>query len=141
MTVVGGGPIGCELGQAFSRLGSSVTIVAPRLLPTLDPEAGEAIRATLQSEGVVVETGKAVSVTKSASGRGHVLKLSSGKTVEGETLLVAVGRKPVTHGMDLDKIGVELSANGGIQVLLAWRAPTNRKNVARWVGDGKGFGG
>ena len=43
LTIVGGGPIGCELGQAFARLGSAVTIVAPRLLPALDDEAGEAM--------------------------------------------------------------------------------------------------
>jgi hypothetical protein len=44
LTVIGGGPIGCELSQAYARLGSSVTLVAPRLLPMLDEEAGEAMR-------------------------------------------------------------------------------------------------
>ena len=115
LTVVGGGPIGCELAQAFARLGSRVTICASRLLPTLDPEAGEALAAALRDEGVTIVEGRATSVSSGASG-GHVLQCG-GQSVSGSTLLVAAGRQAFTSGLGLETIGVEIEkATGGIMV-------------------------
>jgi len=117
LTVVGGGPIGCELSQAFSWLGSQVTLVAPRLLPNDEPEAGAVMATVLEKDGVKLVTGRAASV--SAAGAGHALRVTTAggdMEVGGDTLLVATGRAPVVEGMDLDKVAVELTPAGGIQV-------------------------
>lgn len=86
--------------------------------PSVDspPTLHSPVSQVLQADGVTIETAKAVSVKAGAGGSGHALTLSTGTVVEGDTLLVAVGRKPVTSGLDLDKIGVKLGAKGGIQV-------------------------
>jgi pyruvate/2-oxoglutarate dehydrogenase complex dihydrolipoamide dehydrogenase (E3) component len=73
LVVLGGGPIGCELGQAFARLGAEVTIVEmePRLLPREEPEASEVVRASLLADGVDVRTGaRATAVLPAAEGSG-----------------------------------------------------------------------
>jgi len=70
----------------------------------------------LEAEGVTIALGKAVSVSPGAGGAGHALAVSNGKTVEGDTLLLAVGRRPVTANLDLKRIGVELGPTGGIKV-------------------------
>ena len=125
LTVVGGGPIGCELAQAFSRLGASVTLVACALLGGDEPEAAEALEATFASEGIRRVRGRARSVAPAGvDGRGHRLTvaLSGGGSgdavhvVEGEALLVAAGREARTDGLDLDAVGVRLNAAGGIAV-------------------------
>lgn len=106
LVVLGGGPIGVELSQAFRRLGSEVTIVegAPTLLSREEPEAREAVTRVLAREGVTVRTGvKAVRVEA-----GPVLHLDDGTTVSGSHLLVAVGRTPSTDGIGLETAGVRL---------------------------------
>ena len=115
LTVVGGGPVGCELAQAFSRLGSKVTLCAPKLLPTLDTEVGEALAGALRDEGVSIVAGRATAV-EAGSGGGHVLTCG-GERVSGNTLLVAAGRRPFTKGLGLESIGVELDGKtGGVVV-------------------------
>ena len=116
MTVVGGGPIGCELAQAFSRLGSDVTIAAPSLLPGDEPEVGEAMSALFASEGIRHVADRAASVSAGGSDGGHVLSTTRGETIEGDVLLVATGRSPITGGMGIDTIGVATNAVGGIDV-------------------------
>ena len=111
LTVVGGGPIGCELAQALSRLGSKVTLCAPKLMPTLDPEAGEALADALRAEGVTIITGRASAIAPAADG-GHVLTCG-GESVEGDTLLVAAGRRAYTEGLGLDAIGVDRDPKSG----------------------------
>ena len=113
LIVIGGGPIGCELSQAFSRLGSKVTLVASKLLPALDDLAGETIRRVLEHEGVTVVSSRAESVRKTSE---ITVTCVDGTVVKGDTLLVATGRRPVTEGMDLDKINVRLDDSGGILV-------------------------
>mmetsp|Transcript_24775 Transcript_24775/g.77879 ORF Transcript_24775/g.77879 Transcript_24775/m.77879 type:complete len:507 (+) Transcript_24775:3-1523(+) len=116
LTVVGGGPVGCELAQAFARLGSSVTLVAPRLLPGHEPEASDDLAAALRADGVALVAARAAAVEARAGG-GHALTCSDGSVVEGTSLLSAVGRVPVTEGLGLSALGVELSAaTGGIAV-------------------------
>ncbi|KAL1510818.1 hypothetical protein AB1Y20_007102 [Prymnesium parvum] len=117
MTVVGGGPIGCELAQAFSRLGAEVTLVAPRLLPNEEAEAGEVMARVFEKEGIRVVRGRAASVAAAAGGHALAVTTEGGEVrVEGDTLLVATGRKPVVSGMNLEAIGVKLAPKGGIQV-------------------------
>ncbi|KAL3908696.1 MAG: hypothetical protein SGPRY_009698 [Prymnesium sp.] len=116
LTVVGGGPIGCELSQAFSRLGSQVTVIAPRLLPNEEPEVGEVMSRVFEKECITLVQGRANSVTR--SGDEHTLSVSGANgevQVTGDMLLVATGRRPVVDGMDLERIGVELKPTGGIQ--------------------------
>lgn len=102
LIVLGGGPIGVELGQAFRRLGAQVTIVeAARLLGAADAEAAELVRQRLLAEGVVLHEGvKAQSV--SARDAGVALTLDSGVSVEGSHLLVATGRKANLEDLNLD---------------------------------------
>ena len=106
LLVLGGGPIGVELAQAFRRLGSQVTVVeaAPTVLAREDPEAAAAVVTVLEREGVRFCTGAAV-VRVSP---GPVLHLEDGSTVAGSHLLVAVGRTPSTDGLGLESAGVRL---------------------------------
>ena len=117
LTVVGGGPVGCELSQAFARLGASVTLVASALIPGHEPEAVADLAASLRADGITLVSGRATAVSAGAGGQGHRLECSDGSVVDGDTLLVAVGRAPVVSGMGLEALGVELSAaTGGIVV-------------------------
>ena len=106
LVVLGGGPIGIELAQAFRRLGAEVTVVegAPTLLGREEPEAQVAVTAALEREGITVRVGtQAVRVEP-----GPVLHLDDGTTVTGSHLLVAVGRAPATDGLGLETAGVRL---------------------------------
>jgi pyruvate/2-oxoglutarate dehydrogenase complex dihydrolipoamide dehydrogenase (E3) component len=115
LLVLGGGPIGCELAQAFRRLGSQVTLVegAPTILVREEPPAQKAITDVLTREGVAVRTGALVERVSCAGDRagdraGPTLHLSDGTTVSGSHLLVAVGRTPATDGIGLERAGVRL---------------------------------
>lgn len=112
LLVLGGGPIGVELAQAFRRLGSQVTLVEalPTLLAREEPEAVRAVTRRLEAEGVQVRTGaKVVRV-----GAGPVLHLDDGGTVAGSHLLVAVGRTPSTKGVGLESTGVRTDERGRV---------------------------
>ena len=106
LLVLGGGPIGIELAQAFRRLGSQVTVVeaAPTVLAREEPEAAAAVVAVLEREGVRICTG--TPVVRVAPG--PVLHLEDGSTIAGSHLLVAVGRTPSTDGLGLETAGVRL---------------------------------
>jgi pyruvate/2-oxoglutarate dehydrogenase complex dihydrolipoamide dehydrogenase (E3) component len=106
LLVLGGGAIGVELSQAFSQLGSRVTIVEalPRILTKEEPEVSNIMTAVLERSGVQVRAGASVQKVSA----GPTLNLSDGTTVTGSHLLVAVGRKPATDGMDLETAGVQV---------------------------------
>ena len=116
MTVVGGGPIGCELAQAFCRLGSNVTIIASRLLPKEEPRVGEVLREVFIEEGIMVLEGRMQAVRKIDANGGHEALTSNGVKVEGDTLLVSIGRSPNVANMGLDLVGIDLNERGGISV-------------------------
>lgn len=120
LVVLGGGSIGCELGQAFSRLGSDVTIVegADRILPREDTDAATAVRHVLETEGVRLRTGEDVTAVEPAEpgGRSGRLRLGDGAAVDFDELLVAVGRTPTTSDLGLDRVGVEVNARGFVVV-------------------------
>jgi pyruvate/2-oxoglutarate dehydrogenase complex dihydrolipoamide dehydrogenase (E3) component len=114
LAILGGGPIGCELGQAFQRLGSHVTLVQRRgyLLAREEPEARELIAERLRADGVDVRLGaKPVRVEG-----GRRLVVDAGDPIEFDRILVATGRRPETDGLGLDTIGAELDDHGGVQV-------------------------
>jgi pyruvate/2-oxoglutarate dehydrogenase complex dihydrolipoamide dehydrogenase (E3) component len=95
LAVLGGGAIGVELGQAFARFGSKVTVIeaGARFLGAEEPEAGAALRPHLEADGITVLVGDAcVGVEK--QGDGVLLKLKSGAIVAADRLLVATGRRP-----------------------------------------------
>mmetsp|Transcript_26198 Transcript_26198/g.38816 ORF Transcript_26198/g.38816 Transcript_26198/m.38816 type:complete len:302 (-) Transcript_26198:11-916(-) len=116
MTVIGGGPIGCELAQAYSRLGAEVTVVASRLLPREEPEAGEVMLRVFESEDIKVTKSRVESVDTNPGGPSHTVLCTDGQKISGDMLLVAIGRIPTTTGMDLEILGVELNDKGGIKV-------------------------
>jgi pyruvate/2-oxoglutarate dehydrogenase complex dihydrolipoamide dehydrogenase (E3) component len=116
LVVVGGGPVGCELGQAFRRFGSDVTLAnrSAGLLGKEGPEAVALVRARLEAEGVRLELG-ARPVTVERTGAGLVLVVEkSGQTARlpADALLVAVGRRPNVEGLGLEQAGVEHDAQG-----------------------------
>ena len=108
MIVLGGGPVGAELAQAWSTLGTEVTLIegAERLLPREEPFAGEQVAESLRdSHGIDVRTGvKAEKV--SASGAGIVVELDGGDQVEAAEILVAVGRRARVAGIGLESVGI-----------------------------------
>jgi len=96
LAVLGGGAIGVELGQAFARFGSKVTVIeaGPRFLGLEEPEAGAALRPHLEADGIAFVIGDpCVGVEKGQGGSGVVVNLKSGKKVTAERLLVATGRR------------------------------------------------
>jgi pyruvate/2-oxoglutarate dehydrogenase complex dihydrolipoamide dehydrogenase (E3) component len=118
MVVLGGGPVGSELSQAWASLGTKVTLVdaAPHLLGREEPFAGEEVAAALRGRfGVDVRVGAEVEAVR-AGGAGVIVELKDGGAVEGEEILVAVGRKPHTDDIGLDRVGVEPDEHGFIEV-------------------------
>lgn len=114
LAILGGGPIGCELGQAFGRLGTQVTVVEQlgHLLAKEEPEARELIAARLRADGVDVRLGSRAARVED----GRTLVLADGTGIEFERILVAAGRRPRTEGLGLAEAGVELDEHGGISV-------------------------
>jgi pyruvate/2-oxoglutarate dehydrogenase complex dihydrolipoamide dehydrogenase (E3) component len=120
--VIGGGPIGCELAQAFARLGVAVTLfeVAPGLLERDDPEAGALVAQALARDGVRVLTGAHVErVAREAGGARRVRFAAAGAGAGEEAfdeLLVAAGRVPNVEGLGLEAAGVAFDAKRGVAV-------------------------
>ncbi len=110
LVVMGGGPVGAELAQFFSRMGSQVTIVerGDHLLGRVHSDAGELLADLFREEGIDVRIG--VGIEKVEPGiRFH---LSDGSTLEAERLLIATGRRPNVERLGLDELGVKTSARG-----------------------------
>lgn len=116
LIVLGGGPIGCELAQAFAMLGSKVTLVEGfNILPKDDPDCVSIIRDQFEKMGIVIhEQAKVLSIENDSSkGIGLTAELSGKKeTLYGSHLLVSTGRRANVAGLDLEKAGVEYSAKG-----------------------------
>ncbi|HYD40423.1 MAG TPA: mercuric reductase [Anaeromyxobacter sp.] len=117
LVVLGGGYVGCELGQALRRLGARVTLVqrGPHLLDREDPEISEAIEAVFRAEGIDLVLG-ATAARVAPRGGGVALELEDGRTIAGSHLLVALGRKPNTDDLGCEAGGVELDARGYVRV-------------------------
>jgi len=113
LVVLGGGSIGCELGQAFARLGAAVTVVEglDRLLPREDPDAARLVTAALERDGVTAVTGERIVEVDGAT-----VVLANGRHIVGDRLLVAVGRRPDTAGLAVEAAGVELDDRGFVAV-------------------------
>lgn len=107
LAIIGGGPIGCELGQAFSRLGSQITIIASsdRILAKEDPEAAEVVQSQLASEGIRVITNTRVEKIEVAEGK-KIISAGEEKVAVDE-ILIATGRQPNVELLNLEAAGVE----------------------------------
>jgi mercury(II) reductase len=119
LLVIGGGYIGCELGQMFARAGVTVTIVfRSRLLPKAEPEIGEALTRCLREEGIVVRGGLSYrDIRPGPEGVAlAVLGGDGGEIIDAEQVLFTTGRQPNTEGMGLAEAGVKLLPNGGVKV-------------------------
>ncbi|MFT5223471.1 MAG: pyruvate/2-oxoglutarate dehydrogenase complex dihydrolipoamide dehydrogenase (E3) component, partial [Glaciecola sp.] len=129
IVVLGGGAIGCELGQALARLGAQVTIVemVDRLMIQEEPEASEVIERVLAGEGIEVLTGtKATRVTPGRDGAGtlHVEGPTDDLDLPFDRILVATGRTPNTADIGLEALGVELTKRGHVVVDETMRTST-----------------
>ena len=111
ITIVGGGTIGCELGQVMARFGVAVTIVeaAARLLPSKEPEASAAVEAAFAAESITVHTGAAAQQVEQRNGS-IVLTLANGTELVSERLLVATGRSVDLSSLGLESVGLSGSA-------------------------------
>jgi pyruvate/2-oxoglutarate dehydrogenase complex dihydrolipoamide dehydrogenase (E3) component len=120
LAVLGGGPIGAELTQAFARLGVAVTQIEmlPRILLREDPEISEMVQQRFSAEGVQVLTGHTAKRFIKRQGRDFLVAESENGEVEVEfdTLIVAVGRSPRSSGFGLEELGVRLNPNRTIEV-------------------------
>jgi dihydrolipoamide dehydrogenase len=110
LVVMGGGPVGAELAQFFSRMGSQVTIVerGERLLGRVHPDAGDLLAELFREEGIAVRTGVGIERVEPNTR----LHLSDGSMLETERLLIATGRRPNVERLGLEEVGVKTSARG-----------------------------
>jgi pyruvate/2-oxoglutarate dehydrogenase complex dihydrolipoamide dehydrogenase (E3) component/uncharacterized membrane protein YdjX (TVP38/TMEM64 family) len=113
LVVLGGGPIGCELAQAFARLGARVTQVEmlPRLLFREDPEIADMVEKRFRAEGVDVRTGHRAKEFRAEDGRKVLICEHQGRdlAIEFDALLVAVGRVANTAGYGLEELGIPVT--------------------------------
>jgi dihydrolipoamide dehydrogenase len=126
LLILGGGPIGCEMAQAFSRLGSDVTVVEmlPRLLMREDVEVSDFIAKQFANEGIRVLTEYRAEKFQSRDGGGSVHCVYAGADdpgprdliVEFDRVLVAVGRRAATDQLGLEELGIELNRDGTVAV-------------------------
>ncbi|HUP98306.1 MAG TPA: FAD-dependent oxidoreductase [Usitatibacter sp.] len=120
LVVLGGGPIGCELAQAFARLGTKVHQVEmlPRLMSKEDPEFSELIAARFRDEGIEVLTGhKAKEVRSEGAGKVVVVEHEGrDKAIECDAILCAVGRAANTAGYGLEELGITLTKQKTVEV-------------------------
>jgi pyruvate/2-oxoglutarate dehydrogenase complex dihydrolipoamide dehydrogenase (E3) component len=134
LIVIGGGPIGMELAQAFRRLGSAVTVCeATRPLGKDDPECAAIVCDQLERDGVVLRSG--VKVTSVAYATGKVTLSLDGangeEQIEGTHLLVATGRAPTVDGLNLDNARIKYASHG---IGVAKNLKTSNKRVYA-IGD------
>lgn len=124
LLILGGGPIGCELAQAFARFGAQVTVVemAERLLPREDPEVGELLAQVFVEEGIRLHlhTRADAFASDGAGKRLRCTRLAIGApdafAIEFDQVLVALGRVPRVEGYGLEELGVPLGARGTVDV-------------------------
>jgi pyruvate/2-oxoglutarate dehydrogenase complex dihydrolipoamide dehydrogenase (E3) component len=123
LIVLGGGPVGVELAQAFKRFGSHVTVCEgeSHLLPREAPAVGEAVGSALSDEGIELRLGEHASSASRGPDGGYVLRFPGGEDVTGDKLLVATGRRARFSELGLDSVGIE-PGRQGIEVDAQMRA-------------------
>ncbi len=128
LAVLGGGVVGCELAQAWSSLGSAVTLVEARsrLLANEEPFAAEQLTQALRDRGVDVRLGVEVTLAQRSDGGVFTLTLRSGETIDADELLVAVGRTPHTDDLGLETVDLEPGATISVDDQMRVPGPAHR---------------
>ncbi len=124
MIVIGGGYIGLELGQTFQRLGTKLTVIEglDRILATMDKDLGDPVAKQIKADGGEILTGTKAIGWREQDGRAFVKVEIAGasgtetREIPADVVLVSVGRRPITAGLGLDKVGVKLDAKGFVVV-------------------------
>ncbi len=126
LLILGAGPVGVEMAQAYVRLGSRVTLIeqAQRILPQFCRDSSRILKQQLSVEGVNIVHGTVVQVQQQSDTRTVVL--DDGRELSGDQLLVAVGRRPVINALDLDKAGVKFSEQG---IRVNSRMQTSKRHI------------
>ncbi len=138
MGVIGAGPIGMELAQAFQRLGSQVTVFSrdAKILPKEDPDAAKIVEESMRHDGVTFAYNVKYKGVESRGGKPPISVTvedpDGERTLEFDALLVATGRKPNVTGLGLEEAGIEFDARTGVKV--TDRMQTTNPNVYA-VGD------
>lgn len=129
MVVIGGGVIGLEMGSVWSRLGAEVTVVeyADRLVASMDSDISKELKKLLEKQRLSFKLAtKVVSATNGKDGVDLVLEPATGGKQEkfkADVVLVAIGRKPNTEGLGLDKIGIKTDERGRIPIKKDFSTP------------------
>ena len=120
LLVIGGGPLGCELAQAFARLGSRTLIChsEPLFLPKEERDAAQMVSDALARDGVEIHLNCNIIAVRRVGGRKQVTMVTDGNrsTTVVDEILTGIGRLPAVQGLDLEKAGVAYDAETGIQV-------------------------
>ncbi|RMD89754.1 MAG: dihydrolipoyl dehydrogenase [Alphaproteobacteria bacterium] len=122
MIVIGGGYIGLEMGSVWRRLGAEVTVVEylDRILPGMDGEVSKTMERILKKQGMKIRTATRVTAVKALKSKAKVTiepaKGGDAETLEAEIVLMAVGRKPHTEGLALEKVGLRTDKAGRIEI-------------------------
>jgi pyruvate/2-oxoglutarate dehydrogenase complex dihydrolipoamide dehydrogenase (E3) component len=128
LAILGAGPIGCELAQAFARLGVEVHLLEgqPRVLPIEDADAAALVAAALERDGVRLHLGVKVERAELVQGLRRIV-LAGGESIEAEELLVAAGRRRNIDGLGLERAGVRADPRDG--VIVDARLRTSHRDV------------
>ena len=122
---MGGGPIGSELAQAFSRLGAKVYVVASKLMPKEDKGVREVMEKVFANEGIEVVGGRASDAQM--KGNKVIVTTDTGKTVEVDHLLVSAGRRPNVESLRLENAKVKYNTKG---IMVDGRLRTSAEHIA-----------
>jgi len=114
--IVGGGVIGCEIGQFLRRLGTEVTIVEmmPHILPMEDEDVANQLMRQFKKDKIKVIAGKAITSVKVEDDR--VIAGVEGEELSAEMMMISIGRKPYTEGLGLENVGIQTDKGGRIPV-------------------------
>jgi len=117
--VIGGGAIGCEFASMLSDLGCQVTVLEalPKILPGCDSDVADVVLRSFKKRGITVRTGVAVTGhTPAADGRSTTVAFGDGEEISVETVVVSVGRRPLSDHLDLKGTGVVVDRRGFVEV-------------------------
>jgi len=134
LTIIGGGAIGSEMAQAFTRLGTKVSLahMDPHLVPVGDEDAARVLQDAFEREGIAVHNGAKITEIKQEGGR--IKTVFDGGTLESDRILVATGRKPILEPLHLEKAGIEFTRRG---ITVDSHMRTNKPHIYA-VGDCNG---
>jgi pyruvate/2-oxoglutarate dehydrogenase complex dihydrolipoamide dehydrogenase (E3) component len=126
LLILGAGPVGVEMAQAYARLGSRVSLIeqAQRILPRFDRDISRQLKQQLLADGVNIVHGAVERVQQQGDVR--TLVLDDGRELSGDQLLVAVGRRPAIEALGLEKAGVDFGENG---IMVNARMQTSRRHI------------